>query len=219
MKRINEIYRLIIKEYGKNGRYVCKDSVGELIRTVLSQNTSDVNSERAYSALRDRYRSWDMLFKARVSHIVTAIRSGGLADIKAHRIKNILKQIKEKEGRLSLSSLKRLSDEEAFRYLTALDGVGPKTAAVVLLFCFDRPFMPVDTHIFRAAKRIGLIHKRCGPAEAHRILTRITPDEIIKDAHLDLIEHGRRICKAQRPLCEKCVISIYCDYYEVSENS
>ncbi|OIO39029.1 MAG: hypothetical protein AUJ75_01920 [Candidatus Omnitrophica bacterium CG1_02_49_10] len=214
MKKITKIFRFILKEYGRGRGKPRADAVGELIKTVLSQNTSDINSERAYAALKRRYGSWNLLLRSTPAVIADTIRSGGLADMKALRIKEILKEIVKREGRLSLSRLKGMSDGDALKYLISLKGVGVKTASVVLLFSFKRPLMPVDTHVFRVARRIGLIPKDTSVLEAHAILTEVTPDKLITDIHLDLIEHGREICKAQRPLCDKCIVRGCCDHYK-----
>ncbi len=157
---------------------------------MLSQNTSDANSFRAYESLRARFPTWERLAAARPSEVAAAIRSGGLSNVKAPRILAILRAIEEREGDLDLSFLRRMSDAEARDYLMSLPGVGPKTAAVVLAFSLDRPAFPVDTHVHRVAGRLGLIPPKTSPANAHDILEAITPPEIRVAMHVGLIRLG-----------------------------
>jgi endonuclease-3 len=182
----------------------------ELVLTVLSQNTSDANSFRAYESLRRRFPTWEELAAARPSEVAAAIRSGGLANVKAPRILAILREIRNREGSLDLSLLRRMPDAEAREYLTSLPGVGPKTAAVVLAFSLGRPALPVDTHVHRVASRLGLIPPKASAQRAHEVLEEITPPDIRVEMHVGLIRLGREICKAGRPRCEDCPLAGLC---------
>jgi endonuclease-3 len=177
-----------------------------LIATVLSQNTADVNSHRAFAALVNRFESWESVATADVNELAEAIRAGGLADIKARRIKLILHEIREKHGSLDLSFLDNVGLTEAKAWLRQLPGVGPKTAGCVLLFSLGKPAMPVDTHVFRVAKRLGLIDTRVSVEKAHEILESLVPPKNVYEFHILMVEHGRRACKAQRPRCAACVL-------------
>lgn len=188
------------------------DPLDSLILGVLSQNTTDVNSGRAFSQLRQRFPTWGEVVRARPQQIAAAIRSGGLAEIKSRRIKDILAQIEEDRGQLDLSFLRRLPMTKARDYLVGLSGIGRKTAAVVLLFALNKPAFPVDTHVLRVSKRLGLIPPNTTADRAHDIF-----DELLKgargamsDLHLGLVRHGRTVCIAGRPRCPLCVLFELC---------
>ncbi|HLI26986.1 MAG TPA: endonuclease III [Chloroflexota bacterium] len=189
-----------------------RDPLSELILVVLSQHTSDANSDRAFASLRARFPDWEAVRTAPVEEVAAAIRSGGLATLKAVRIQRILNQIRERTGRLDLEFLRQLPLSEARAFLRALDGVGPKSAACVLLFSLGLPAMPVDTHVHRVARRLGLIAPRLSAEAAHDELERLVPAEEIYRFHVNLIRHGRQICKAQRPRCPSCPIQHLCPY-------
>ena len=209
LKRRREIHRVLRRGYGRPSP-VKRDPLDELILTILSQNTSDINSRDAFERLRASFPSWRDVESAPVSVIARVIRRCGLANIKARRIKNALGEIRKRWGRLSLKPLARLEDIEAYRYLTSMKGVGPKTASIVLLFSFGRPFMPVDTHVFRVSKRLGLIGERTNIEDAHRDLTSMTPSSAMPEFHLNLINHGRAVCTARNPKCAGCVLKKLC---------
>ena len=184
--------------------------MSSLVATVLSQNTSDVNSHRAFAALVRRFPDWESVAGADVNELARTIRAGGLADIKARRIKLILREIEEERGSLDLGFLKELRLAEAKAWLRGLPGVGPKTAGCVLLFSLGRPAMPVDTHVFRVARRLGLIDARASVEMAHEILESLVPPENVYEFHILMVEHGRRTCKAQRPRCTVCILRGLC---------
>ncbi len=184
----------------------------ELILTVLSQNTSDINCERAYAAMRERYPRWHDVLEAPPAQLVAVLRPGGLANQKAPRIQAILAELAASEAGLDLGWLSGQEPEPAMAFLTALPGVGAKTASCVLLFSLGMPVMPVDTHIHRIALRLGLIGPRVSADAAHPLLTALTPPDRMLEAHLLLIEHGRRTCKARRPRCESCVLLDLCPF-------
>jgi endonuclease-3 len=184
----------------------------ELILTVLSQNTSDINCGRAYAAMRERYPRWQDVLAAPPAQLVAVLRPGGLANQKAPRIQAILAQLATSPAGLDLGWLAGREPEAAMAFLTALPGVGAKTASCVLLFSLGVPVMPVDTHVHRIAVRLGLIGRRVGAEAAHPLLTAITPRDRMLEAHLLLIEHGRRTCKARRPRCDGCVLLDLCPF-------
>jgi endonuclease-3 len=210
VRRVRAIHRRLLKHFRSLEPPRRSDPLEELVLTVLSQNTSDANSFRAYESLRARFPTWEALAVARPSEVAASIRSGGLSNVKAPRILAILRAIQEREGHLDLSLLRRMSDAEARDYLISLPGVGPKTAAVVLAFSLDRPALPVDTHVHRVAGRLGLIGPKSSAAKAHEVLEAITPPDIRVAMHVGLIRLGREICKPGRPRCEVCPLVDLC---------
>ena len=180
------------------------DPMSELVLTILSQNTSDANSGRAFMCVRSRFHTWEDLLAADQEEIVPEIQAGGLARVKAPRIKAILDQVWGRLGSFDLMFLKDKPLEEAKAWLRSLPGVGPKTAACVLMFALGRPALPVDTHVHRVAQRLGLVPAKVGAAEAHDILEAMLAPGEVYPFHISLIKHGRRICRAQRPSCERC---------------
>lgn len=203
---IAEIVQLLSKEYGSITWRSRTDPLSELIVTILSQNTSDHNSRRAFASLLSRFGSWEAVAGGRVEDIAEAIKLGGLARVKAPRIKNILEQIQAQRGSLDLMFLKKMPVNRAKAWLQDLPGVGPKTAACVLLFSLGKPVLPVDTHIHRVAQRLGLIDSRVSAEKAHEILGDMVPARDVYLFHILMIEHGRRVCKAQHPRCRECVL-------------
>ena len=185
--------------------------VDELVATVLSQATSDINSGRAFTSLKGSFESWDEVARAPVAEIANAIRSGGIAEVKSRRIKTILKEVAEREGGVDLTRLERMSDEEAMEYLCSLPGVGPKTAACVLMFSMGRDAFPVDTHVDRIAKRLGWVPPKLSAVKTQELLTPRIPPELRYDLHLAFVVHGRTICTAQRPRCSGCPVFELCD--------
>ncbi len=178
--------------------------------TILSQNTSDVNRDRAWAGLRARFPTWDAMASARPRSVAAAIRVGGLANTKAPRIIAVLREIRSREGSYELDWMREATDREVEEYLLSLPGVGPKTAACVLAFSLGRPALPVDTHVARVATRLGLMPPRTPPAAAHRILADLVPPALRVPMHVGLIRHGRRVCRAGRPPCETCPLQELC---------
>jgi endonuclease-3 len=185
--------------------------VDELVLTILSQNTSDVNRDRAYADLRRRYPTWSAVTKAPARSIATAIRRGGLGLTKAPRIKATLRSLAEQGVALDEPrALADRRDDDLWQMLVGLPGVGPKTAACVLLFSLDRPYFPVDTHVHRVAMRLGLVGPRATAVQAQAALQQEVPPELVYSLHMGLIRHGRAVCVARRPLCSECVLLDLC---------
>lgn len=206
------LHELLAETYGLPQRDGRADPVGELVSTIISQHTSDVNRDRACANLRATFGSWEAVRDAPVEAITSAIKSAGLSNIKAPRLKAVLQTVTARNGRLDLSPLTSLSLAEAKKELMALPGVGPKTAACVLLFGFGLPAFPVDTHIYRVTRRLGLLPEALSPDQAHGYLEPLVPQERVFAFHILLIRHGRIICQAQRPKCPDCVLLYDCEY-------
>jgi endonuclease-3 len=206
------VHALLLEEYGRHKWHPHRDAVSELLRTILSQNTSDVNSDRAFARLQGRFATWEQLLLADTEEIAVAIEPGGLARIKAPRIKRVLEAILEERGELNLDFLRDMEIKKARAWLVSLEGVGPKTAACVLLFALGRPALPVDTHVLRVSRRLGLIGPRDSAEKAHITLGDMLPDEAIYDFHINMVTHGRQVCHAQRPRCDTCCLAPLCDY-------
>jgi endonuclease-3 len=200
--------------YGKPQPELGLDPLDVLIQTILSQSTSNTNSDRAFESLRKRFPTWEQARRARVTSIEAAIRSGGLARQKSARIKNLLNEIYRQRGSLDLSFLRTAPLEEAKQFLSSFKGIGPKTVACTLLFACDRQVFPIDTHIFRIARRLALIPERCSDEQAHEMMERIIPAGRYFEVHINLIRHGRKVCRPRDPLCEACCLVEYCGFYE-----
>lgn len=209
-RRVRAIHRRLERHFGELLPPRRSDPLEELILTVLSQHTSDVNAERAFASLRAAFPTWEEVVRARPGAVADAIRSGGLANTKAPRIQAILREVRDREGRFDLESLRRMSDADATDFLSSLPGVGPKTAAVVLAFSLGRDAMPVDTHVHRVTTRLGWIPARTSEAKAHGVLAELVPAEIRVAVHVGLIRLGREVCKAGRPRCEVCPVFELC---------
>jgi endonuclease-3 len=207
---IQEVIKLLKQEYGPREWHADRDPIDVLIGTILSQNTSDANSGRAFASLKASFDSWEAVASAPVEHIAQIIRPGGLFQIKAGRIKQVLEQIKNDQGHISLDALKSKPMAEAEEYLMHLPGVGHKTASCVLLFSLGKPSLPVDTHIFRVAKRLGLIDSKVSIDKAHGLLQEQVPPSKVYQFHVHMIEHGRKICHARQPCCDRCILRSVC---------
>ena len=182
----------------------------ELVYTILSQHTSDINSERAFLNLMSVFGTLDAIADASTDDIEEAIKSGGLAKQKSVRIKQVLNIVRSDVGSFDLSFLGEMPLDESKAWLKDLPGVGPKTAAIILCFSLGMPAMPVDTHIYRVSQRLGLIGKKVSADKAHDILEPMISQEDVFAFHMYLIKHGRQICKAQRPRCDECVLAWGC---------
>lgn len=186
----------------------------ELVDCILSQSTNDRNRDRAFANLKARYDTWEAVRDAPPDEVIAAIKPAGLANQKGPRIQKVLQTITEQRGALDIDFLGELPLEEARAWLLSLDGVGPKTAAIVLNFAFNRPAFPVDTHIHRVGKRIGFLPETINAVKAHPVMEAIVPPEDYYAFHLNLIRHGREICAARLPRCERCPLQAHCDYYQ-----
>jgi endonuclease-3 len=187
------------------------------VSTILSQNTNDVNRDVAFERLRDRLPTWEEVRDAETEVVIEAIRPAGLANQKGPRIQEALRFITEEQGELSLNFLADLPVEDAKRWLTSMNGVGPKTAAIVLLFALGRPSFPVDTHVHRVTKRLGLIGPRVSREKAHDELEQLVAEEDYYAFHLNLIRHGRQICVSRKPKCDICLLRDLCEYAQEQE--
>lgn len=197
------------------GRFVPKPRlpvIDELVATVLSQHTADTNSERAFTQLKTRFPDWQQVADAPVNEVADAIRCGGIADQKACRIQQLLAAIEAREGSIDLSRLHDLDDAAVETYLMSLPGVGPKTAACVLVFSMGRPAFPVDTHVHRIVRRLGWVPPNATADRTHQVLAAAVPPRIKYDLHLAMITHGRTVCRAQQPRCDRCVLRDMCAY-------
>jgi endonuclease III len=211
-KPVRYIIQNLERTYGVPENRRASDPLDMLIKIILSQATSDTNSHRTFAALKKRFPTWDAALRARIATIAETIRSGGLANQKSAVIKDVIRQIKKERGTLDLSFLHDLSNEEADNYLSQFRGLGPKTRACTLLFACRKEVFPLDTHIFRVLRRIGLIPQKCTDARAHEIMNRIVPPGKFYSFHVNLIRHGRYLCRPRDPLCERCPVVEYCDY-------
>jgi endonuclease-3 len=207
---VRRAHRLLEKRFGPLEPPRRLDPLEELILTVLSQNTSDVNRDRAYASLNERFASWQEVLDAPTQDVADAIRPGGLANTKAPRIQAILRAIEDREGRPDLGFLHRMSDDEVRSYLRTLPGVGPKTAACVLAFSLERPALPVDTHVYRVGQRLGWIPPKTNVERAHEAMDALVPPALRVTMHVGLIRLGRQVCKPGRPRCEDCPLEELC---------
>jgi len=211
-RRLRKIRDRLRAYYGKPRNEPHRAPLDELVLTILSQNTNDRNRDVAYARLRARFDSWDDVANAPLAEVEEAIRPGGISKVKSQRIQQILKVIAAETGGLDLAFLERAPREQALEFLESMPGVGRKTAACVLLFSYDRPELPVDTHVYRVTSRLGLIRPGASFAEAHEELRRLSDPDDVYELHVNMLRHGRRLCRPQRPLCEQCPLLRLCPY-------
>jgi endonuclease-3 len=209
---MSRILRRLRRAYGPRPWKCWGKGVDVLVDTILSQNTSDKNSDAGYRQLRRRFRSWNQVADAPVSEVERHIRVSGLSNQKAPRIQTILREVRTQHGKIDLEFLKSMDEQKAYEYLTQFKGVGPKTANCVQLFAFGHPVFPVDTHIHRIARRLGLIGPRATAGRAHDLLKPMIPPKDRYEMHVLLIAHGRKTCKAINPRCDECVLLEMCPY-------
>ena len=207
---IKTIIDKLVAAYGDRTWQKRLEPVDELILTILSQNTSDLNSRRAFTSLIQNFTTWSKVASAEPTLIADAIRAGGLAEVKAKYIRNALIALQKEAHGFDLRFLARGKVEDSREWLLQLLGVGMKTASCVLLFALGMPAFPVDTHVYRVAKRLGLIKDRVSADAAHLVMEKLTARGDIYRCHVLLIDHGRKVCKAQRPLCPECCIADMC---------
>ena len=213
--KVDRVYEKLAATYGIPPWEPDGDALGGLVATILSQHTSDINSDRAYRQLRATFPIWEQVRDAPTEQVVEAIRSGGLAQQKAQRIQQILRILTERlaGAPLTLAALDALPLDDALAWLRELPGVGPKTASCVMLFSLGRPAFPVDTHVWRVTKRLGLIGQRVSAEGAHETLQGLIPPEWRHTMHVDLIRHGRQMCYARNPACFRCPLTPECRYF------
>ncbi|MDZ4768816.1 MAG: endonuclease III [Chloroflexota bacterium] len=190
--------------------------IDELVDCILSQSTNDRNRDRAFDGLKTVFPTWEAVMQAPTEDVIAAIRPAGLANQKAPRIQGALRRIYEERGALDIGFLAEMPLDDAKAWLMSLEGVGPKTAAIVLCFAFTRPAFPVDTHVHRAGQRIGFLQEGISADRAHPMMERIVPPEDHFAFHLNLIRLGREICQARRPRCEVCPLTEHCDYFQAA---
>ena len=216
VEKFEEIERRLDIAYGPRVLRANGDPMAELVGTILSQNTSDTNTARSLASLRDAFPTWEDVMEADTDDVVDAIRSGGLANRKAPRIQDVIREIIDRCGDTDLTFLRDLPLDEAKAWLTSMHGIGPKTAACVLLFSLGRPAMPVDTHVHRVSLRLGLVPPKTSPERTQTALEALVGDDANRTyaVHVEMISHGRHICRALRPQCPICPLRELCDYYQ-----
>jgi len=209
-----EVHRRLVEFYGERVNSDPSDPIEELVLTILSQNTNDVNRDKAYAELIRLFPSWEEVMAADAADVIEAVRIAGLANQKGPRIQNILRQIKEERGELALEFLRELDKDDASAWLTKFKGVGPKTAAIVLQFALDISAFPVDTHVNRISGRLGLRPEKMNVEKAHKHLEGLFHPDTYYAAHLNIITLGRQVCHARKPKCEECPLKDICLYYQ-----
>jgi endonuclease-3 len=217
-KLARQVHQRLLDFYGQPVWRSPMPPVDELVSTILSQNTNDSNRDRAFESLRRRFPTWEQVRVADSAAITAAIRPAGLANQKGPRIRQVLLDIHAERGSLDLQFLKNMPLEDARAWLMKFKGVGPKTAAIVLLFSLGRPAFPVDTHIYRVTGRVGLLPATMTVAQAHVHLENLFPPETYYAAHLNIIRLGREICAARKPACSGCPLRSLCKYANSLEN-
>lgn len=217
--RALKIHKTLLKAFGEPIWRNPLPAVDELVSTILSQNTNDLNRDRAFNSLRAKFPTWEAVRDAEIKDVIQAIRPAGLANQKGPRMQQVLRAITEERGSLDLDFLADLPIEEARAWLTKFNGVGPKTAAIVLCFSLNMPAFPVDTHIYRVTGRLGLRPEKMTVEQAHPHLESVFPPETYYAAHLNLIRLGREVCNARKPNCPKCPIHKLCEYKKKTKPS
>ena len=212
--RALKIHQTLLEAFGEPIWRNPLPAIDELVSTILSQNTNDVNRDRAFDALRAKFPTWEAVRDAKEEDVINAIRPAGLANQKGPRIQQVLRDITAERGSLNLDFLAELPVEEARTWLMKFNGVGPKTAAIVLCFSLNMPAFPVDTHIYRVSGRIGLRPEKMTVEQAHPHLESLFPPETYYAAHLNIIRLGREVCGARKPNCPQCPILKLCEFKE-----
>lgn len=213
-KKWAKVSERLRKQYGFPEWRQFLPPIDELVSTILSQSTSDTNRDKGFYALKAKYPTWEAVRDADPDEVIATIRPAGLANQKGPRIQQALRTVTQRVGSLSLDFLGEIPIDEAKAWLTSIDGIGPKTAAIILCFAFNRPAFPVDTHVHHVSQRLGFIGEKVNPDKAHPIMEAIVPPEEYFAGHLNVIQHGREICHARGPECERCPLTDLCDYYQ-----
>jgi endonuclease-3 len=212
-KKAERVHLLLLETYGNPDWRPQYEPMNELILTLLSANTSDVNSGRAFQRLKETYPDWEAVMNAPLNELIEVIRPGGLAPTKAPRIQAALHRILQERGEFDISFLGELPVDEGLQWLTQFEGVGHKTASIVLLFCFNLPAFPVDTHVKRVSRRLGFAPDKASAEKIKVIWEELVPGEWFYPLHLNLIRHGRQVCTARNPHCAACSLREVCDWY------
>jgi len=210
------MYQRLVALHGHQPNIPRREPMHELISTILSHRTTGKNEDSAYRKMRERWATWEEIRDADTAELAEAIAESNFADQKAPRIQAVLRQIINEQGTTNIDFLRDMPLDEAMVWLTDLPGVGPKTASLVLLFCFARPVLPVDTHVHRVSQRVGLIGPKVAPTAAHPLLQALLPNEAqtLYNFHIDTLRHGQQICIWGTPRCAKCPLTDICDYYQ-----
>ncbi len=210
--RAIKIHQTLLTSFGEPIWRNPLPAIDELVSTILSQNTNDVNRDRAFEALRAKFPTWEAVRDAKEEDVINAIRPAGLANQKGPRMQQVLRAITEERGALDLQFLADMPIEESRAWLTKFNGVGPKTAAIVLCFSLGIPAFPVDTHVYRVTGRLGIRPEKMNVEQAHPYLESVFPPETYYAAHLNFIRLGREICHARKPNCPQCPVNKLCEY-------
>jgi endonuclease-3 len=211
--RTLEVRKRLLETFGQPVWRETLPPLDELVSTILSQNTNDVNRDRAFNSLRTTFPTWELVRDAQQVDVIEAIRTAGLANQKGPRIQNVLRAITKEVGSLDLAFLTDMQTSEARDWLLRFKGVGPKTAAIVLLFSLDKPAFPVDTHIYRVTGRLELRPEKMSAEKAHNHLEGLFPPDSYYDVHLNIIRLGRETCHARKPSCQDCMLNDLCSYF------
>jgi len=212
--KAQKIFQILVSKFGLPDWNRPLSALDELVSTILSQNTNDVNRDVAFTRLKEKFSGWEAVRDAPVEEVIEAIRPAGLANQKAPRMQAILRQISEERGCLDLEFLGSLERDQAHAWLSRFKGVGPKTAAIVLQFALGIPAFPVDTHVYRVSGRLGLRPEKMTVEETHAWLEGVFAPDQYGPGHMNLIRLGREICHARKPECERCPLNGLCDYYQ-----
>ncbi|MCA9933952.1 MAG: endonuclease III [Ardenticatenaceae bacterium] len=214
LQKYDTVYEKLVPAYGMPTWRQHLPPVDELVSTILSQSTSDTNRDKGFDALKAHYPDWFSVMNAPEAEVIETIRPAGLANQKGPRIQAALRTVYEQRGAISLDFLADMPLNEAADWLTHIKGVGPKTAAIILLFAFGRPAFPVDTHVHRITQRLGLIGPHVSAEKAHKIFAQLDRPQTFYAMHLNLIRHGREVCRARSPRCEICPLQTECNYFQ-----
>jgi len=198
--------------YGEPERRQEPDPLDLMVRTILSQNTSDVNSRRAHQSLRKKFPTWNAVLNTSEEQVAEAIRSGGLANQKSRRIIRLLTWVSERSEDFDISWICEADPEEMLEEFTAIKGIGVKTVAIVLCFACDRDIFPVDTHVNRVCRRLGFVAEKSSPTRTFREMDGVIPQGRSQPIHLNMIRHGRTLCKSRNPRCDQCPLIGRCLY-------
>lgn len=211
------VYERLLVTYGDHPLVPRREPMHELISTILSHRTTQSNEDIAYQRMWERFGSWEGIRTAPLDALIEALKPSNFPDVKAPYIQGVLNRLREERGEYSIDFLRDLPVEEALAWLTAMPGVGIKTASLVLLFCFSKPIIPVDTHVHRVSQRLGLIGAKVNPTAAHGVLFDMLPHDppFLFNFHINMLRHGQRVCIWGAPRCEQCPLTDVCDWYQV----